>query len=77
VTTVEFPPADGVIIEHGDRRIVQIRKTVEGFSIDVWLRHVVSVRPTKLGGWYCSPDAGVNLTDAGGRLLYAALEALR
>ena len=72
---VDFPPADGTVIERTDRRIVQLRKTPEGFSIDVWLRQVVSVRPTKLGGWYCSPDAGVNLTNDGGRLLHDALEA--
>ena len=76
MNTVEFPPADGVIIEQDDRRIVQVRKTGEGYSIDVWLRHVVAIQPAKLGGWYCTPDAGVSLTTAGGRLLHDALEKL-
>jgi hypothetical protein len=72
---VDFPPPDGTIIEETDRRIVQLRKTATGVSIDVWLRQVVDVRPTKLGGWYCSPDAGVSLTSDGANRLRAALEA--
>ena len=72
---VDFPPPDGTIIEETDRRIVQLRKTAAGVSIDVWLRQVVDVRPTKLGGWYCSPDAGVSLTSDGAQRLRAALEA--
>jgi hypothetical protein len=80
---VDFPPADGTVIERTDRRIVQLHKTPEGFSITVWLRQVVDVRPspsgaraTKLGGWYCSPDAGLNLTHDGGRFLRDALGTL-
>lgn len=72
---VDFPPLDGTILEETDRRIVQLRKTPTGVSIDVWLRQVVDVRPTKLGGWYCAPDAGVSLTSAGADRLRAALEA--
>ena len=72
---VDFPPPNGTIIEETDRRIVQLRKTVTGIAIDVWLRQVVDVRPTKLGGWYCTPDAGVSLTSAGAQRLRAALEA--
>ena len=72
---VDFPPPDGTIIEETDRRIVQLRKTVTGIAIDVWLRQVVDVRPTKLGGWYCTPDAGVSLTSDGAQRLRAALEA--
>ena len=72
---VDFPPPDGTIIEETDRRIVQLRKTATGISIDVWLRQVVDVRPTKLGGWYCTPDAGVSLTSDGTQRLRAALEA--
>ena len=71
----DFPPPNGTIIEETDRRIVQLRKTVTGISIDVWLRQVVDVRPTKLGGWYCTPDAGVSLTSDGAQRLRAALEA--
>ena len=72
---VDFPPPNGTIIEETDRRIVQLRKTATGISIDVWLRQVVDVRPTKLGGWYCTPDAGVSLTSDGAQRLRAALEA--
>jgi len=69
---VDFPPA-GTVLERTDRRIVQLTKTTAGISIDVWLRQVVDVRPTKLGGWYCSPDAGVNLTNDAARILRDAL----
>jgi hypothetical protein len=73
--TVDFPPPGVAIIEQTDDRIVQLRKTSDGFSIDVWLRQIVSVRPTKHGGWYCTPDAGVSLTSFGASRLRAALEA--
>ena len=72
---VDFPPPGLAIIEQTADRIVQLRKTSDGVSIDVWLRQIVSVRPTKHGGWYCSPDAGVSLTSDGAQRLRAALEA--
>ena len=68
-----FQPGDGTILEETDRRIVLVRRTPAGISIEVWLRQVVDVRPTKLGGWICSPDAGVNLTTDGAVRLRAAL----
>lgn len=73
---VDFPPTDGTILERTDRRLVQLCKTPDGYSIDVWVRQVLDVRPTKLGGWYCSPDAGVNLTADGARLLHDTLARL-
>lgn len=69
---VDFPPA-GMVLERTERRIVQLTKTTTGVSIDVWLRQVVDVHPTKLGGWYCSPDAGVNLSNDAARILRNAL----
>jgi hypothetical protein len=70
-----FPPA-GQIIERTDRRLVQVCKTPEGFSIDVWIRQVEGVRPTTLGGWYCSPDAGINLSQDAAKQLHLVLGAL-
>ena len=42
---VDYPPPGLAIIEQTADRIVQLRKTSDGVSIDVWLRQIVSVRP--------------------------------
>ncbi len=72
---VDAPPA-GTVLERTERRIVQLTKTATGIAINVWLRQVITVNPTKLGGWYCSPDAGVNLTNDAARILRDALGGL-
>ena len=74
-----FPPLGALVIERGDRRAVLLHgENVEKIELAVWLRHIASLRPTVLGGWYCAPEAGLSLTRESARALLLALtEALR
>lgn len=69
----DFPPLHTRVIERDDRRVVLLHVGAGKLELAVWLRRIEDARPTVLGGWYCSPDAGLSLTHASARALLAAL----
>ena len=68
-----FPPSGALVIERDERRIVLLHVDGSKISLAVWLRRIESVDPTVLGGWYCTPDAGLSLTRESARELFSAL----
>lgn len=74
IPTDSFPPTGYHIVEETDRRVVLLHVTDSNVDISVWLRHIESLDPTVLGGWYCSPDSGISLELQSASVLRSLLE---